>query len=48
VSVAGGEVAPGITDTNNRFPVKVIIGITLVTQPGTMYETHFTGFAKPI
>jgi hypothetical protein len=47
VPIAGCQFAPGVADADNGAPVKLVVGVALIFEPATVYETVTTIFAKP-
>jgi hypothetical protein len=47
MGIARREFRPGVADTDDRPPVKDMIGKTLIAHPASVYETVFVCLPKP-
>src|SRR5690606_23297447 len=48
VTITRCELRPGITNANDGFATKVVVRVSLVAQPGTVYKSHLVRLSKPV
>ena len=47
VTVAGGQLTPGVTDANDRSAIELVVRVALVFQPASVDKSVSVLFAKP-
>ncbi len=47
MSVTRSQIRPGIADANHRTAAEMIVGISLVSEPGPVNKSHFISASEP-